>query len=206
MNKQGLLIVLSGFSGVGKGTVVRSLLEQYPSYELSVSATTRRPRQQEEEGKDYFFLSVEEFKQKISEDEWLEYAEYVHSFYGTPKKNVLQGLAKGKDVILEIDVQGALQVKENFPQAILIFLLPPTMQDLYQRLKNRNTENEEQIRQRIRQAFTEFKQIRQYHYILVNDRIEDCVLRLHQLLQGEHYRVYLQEDLLAKLEQQSEEF
>lgn len=140
MNKKGILIILSGFSGVGKGTVVRRLLSDYDNYALSISATTRKPREGEEDGVSYFFKSKEEFEQMIKEDSFIEHARYVENYYGTPKAYVQEQLDAGKDVILEIEIQGALKVKEKYPDALMLFLVPPDAQTLKERLVGRGTE------------------------------------------------------------------
>src|SRR5699024_2738358 len=149
MSKQkGILTVLSGFSGAGKGTVLRRLLEKYDNYALSISATTRGPREGEENGREYFFKTREEFEKMIAKDELIEYAMYVNNYYGTPKAYVQEQLAEGKDVILEIEVQGALKVKEKFPDTPLIFITPPTASELKRRLTDRGTESPEVVEER----------------------------------------------------------
>ena len=145
MNKKGILIILSGFSGVGKGTVVRRLLSDYDNYALSISATTRKPREGEEDGVSYFFKSKEEFEQMIKEDSFIEHARYVENYYGTPKAYVQEQLDAGKDVILEIEIQGALKVKEKYPDALMLFLVPPDAQTLKERLVGRGTETADVI-------------------------------------------------------------
>ena len=136
--KKGILIVVSGFSGAGKGTLMKRLLEDYDDYALSVSATTRSPRPGEEDGREYFFKSVEEFEKMIAQDELIEYAKYVNNYYGTPKEYVMQQLEEGKDVILEIEIQGALKVKEKYPDTLLLFVTPPGARELKERLVGRD--------------------------------------------------------------------
>ena len=140
MNEKGILIVVSGFSGSGKGTIMRELLKKYDNYALSVSATTRAPRPGEEEGREYFFKSTEEFEKMIAKDELIEYARYVDNYYGTPRVYVEEQLEAGKDVVLEIEIQGALKVKEKFPDTLLLFVTPPSAQELRSRLVGRGTE------------------------------------------------------------------
>ena len=155
MRRKGILIVVSGFSGVGKGTLMKRLLEDYDDYALSVSATTRSPRPGEEDGREYFFKSVEEFEKMIAQDELIEYAKYVNNYYGTPKEYVMQQLEEGKDVILEIEIQGALKVKEKYPDTLLLFVTPPGARELKERLVGRGTETMEVIESRMKRAVEE---------------------------------------------------
>ena len=159
MNKKGILIILSGFSGVGKGTVVRRLLSDYDNYALSISATTRKPREGEEDGVSYFFKSKEEFEQMIKEDSFIEHARYVENYYGTPKAYVQEQLDAGKDVILEIEIQGALKVKEKYPDALMLFLVPPDAQTLKERLVGRGTETADVIHDRLERAAQEAQEM-----------------------------------------------
>lgn len=198
MSKQGIIAIISGFSGAGKGTVVSSLTEKY-GYEVSVSATTRAPRDGEVDGKDYFFKTKEEFEQMIEKDELIEYARYVDNYYGTPKEYVLEQVAKGKDVLLEIEMQGALKVKEKFPEVSLIFITPPSAQELRRRLVNRGTESAEVIDKRIARAGEECAYMQDYDYIVVNDRLEECVEQMHHLLQSIHFAKNNQQDLIEKI-------
>lgn len=188
MNKQGMLIVLSGPSGVGKGTVCQALLGRMPGLAYSVSATTRPPRAGERHGVNYFFKTREEFESMIARDELLEWAEYVGNYYGTPRKFVEETMAGGRDVILEIDVQGALQVKRRYPDGIFVFLLPPSLEELRNRIRGRGTEPEEVIRSRLEAAVAELKQIVHYDYAVVNDRIEDAASRIEAIVTAEHCR------------------
>lgn len=187
--KQGLLIILSGFSGSGKGTIMKRLLEKYDNYALSVSATTRRPRPGEREGVDYFYKTEEEFRKMIAEDAFLEYACYVEHSYGTPAAYVDEQLNSGKDVILEIEIQGALKVKEKRPDTLLVFVTPPSAQELERRLVGRGTETREVIRSRMKRAQEEAKAIPDYDYLLVNDDLEETTDRLHSLIQSQHMLV-----------------
>lgn len=184
MEKKGLLIVVSGFAGSGKGTLMKRLTEDYEDYALSVSMTTRAPRPGEVHGREYFFVSKEEFEQKIQADGLIEYASYVENYYGTPRAYVEAQRAAGKNVVLEIEVQGALKVKKRFPDAVLIFVLPPSIEELYRRLKNRGTETEDVIRKRMRRAAEEAALVEKYDYILINDEVEESVKKLHVLIEA----------------------
>ena len=184
MNKKGILIILSGFSGVGKGTVVRRLLSDYDNYALSISATTRKPREGEEDGVSYFFKSKEEFEQMIKENSFIEHARYVENYYGTPKAYVQEQLDAGKDVILEIEIQGALKVKEKYPDALMLFLVPPDAQTLKERLVGRGTETADVIHDRLERAAQEAQEMGSYEYIIVNDDLDTCVKQVHELIQS----------------------
>ena len=186
--EKGILTVLSGFSGAGKGTVLRRLLEKYDNYALSISATTRGPREGEENGREYFFKTREEFEKMIAKDELIEYAMYVNNYYGTPKAYVQEQLAEGKDVILEIEVQGALKVKEKFPDTPLIFITPPTAGELKRRLTDRGTESPEVVEERMETAAKESRFMESYDYIILNerDRLEECVEAVHGVILAEH--------------------
>lgn len=191
LNQRGLLIVLSGPSGVGKGTVRKALFEM-PEQEFvySVSMTTRPPRPGEVDGVDYYFVSKEEFERQIAEGNLLEYAEFVGNYYGTPKDKVEEQLNKGKEVILEIEVNGALQVRDKCKDAVFIFLVPPTRNALYERLKSRGTECEERIIARINKANKEFKLAHQYDYIVVNDEIYNAADRIMAIIRAEHAKTF----------------
>ena len=190
MNKEGILIVVSGFSGAGKGTIMKALLERYDNYALSISATTRNPRPGEEEGKAYFFKTTEEFEKMIAKDDLIEYAMYVGNYYGTPKAYVEEQLRAGKDVILEIEIQGALKVKEKFPNTLLLFVTPPSAEELRKRLEGRGTETQEVIDGRMKRAIEEAYYMDQYDYLVVNDELDVCVEEMHHLIQGEHERCF----------------
>ena len=185
LNQRGLLIVLSGPSGVGKGTVRKALFEM-PEQEFvySVSMTTRAPRPGEVDGVDYYFVSKEEFERQIAAGNLLEYAEFVGNYYGTPKDKVEEQLNKGKEVILEIEVNGALQVRDKCKDAVFIFLVPPTRRALYDRLKSRGTECEERILARINKANKEFRLAHQYDYIVVNDEIYNAADRIMAIIRA----------------------
>lgn len=188
MNEQGMLAVVSGFSGAGKGTLMKELLKRYDNYALSISATTRNPREGETDGREYFFVTEENFRDMIVKDALIEYAQYVKHFYGTPKEYVLNQMKKGKDVILEIEIQGALKIKERFPETILIFVMPPSAEELKRRLIGRGTESMEVINARLRRALEEAEGMEAYDYILINDKIETCVEAMHKMIQVQHNR------------------
>ena len=185
---KGILVVVSGFSGSGKGTVMKRLMEKYDNYALSVSVTTRNPRPGEKDGEAYFFRTKEEFEQLIREDGLIEYAQYVENYYGTPRKYVEEQLAAGKDVILEIEIQGALKVKKAFPDTLLLFVVPPSAEELKHRLVGRGTESMEVIESRLKRAVEESDGMEQYDYLIVNDDLEICVEEMHQIICGEHHR------------------
>ena len=186
MNKEGILIVVSGFSGAGKGTLMKKLMQDYDNYALSISATTRQPRVGEEDGREYFFRTKEEFEKMIAKDELIEYARYVENYYGTPRTYVEQQLEAGKDVILEIEIQGALKVKEKYPDALMLFLVPPDAQTLKERLVGRGTETADVIHDRLERAAQEAQEMGSYEYIIVNDDLDTCVKQVHELIQSAH--------------------
>lgn len=189
MSRRGILIVLSGFSGAGKGTLVNALRERYDGYALSISATTRQPREGEEDGKAYFFKKIEEFQQMIDEDAFIEYARYVENYYGTPRAYVEDMLNQGKDVILEIEIQGALKVKKKYPDALLMFVTTPDADTLKARLTGRGTETEDVISSRLSRAVEEAEGIENYDYLIVNDDLDEAVREAHEIIQGEHSRI-----------------
>lgn len=205
MSKKGSLVIISGFSGAGKGTVVKELMTRYDCYALSVSATTRAPREGEVNGREYFFKTKEEFEELIRQDALYEYACYVSNYYGTPKAYVQEQLAAGKDVILEIEVQGALKVKEKNPEALLLFVAPPSAEELRNRLLHRGTESEEVIRERMNRAAEESLLMDRYEYLVINDQLDDCVTEVHQLIQREHLRMEANTDMVTKLQKELEE-
>ncbi|MCM1157015.1 MAG: guanylate kinase [Bacteroidales bacterium] len=187
MNKKGVLIVISGFSGVGKGTVVKKLIEKY-RYSLSVSATTRAPRPGETDGVDYHFKTVAEFQNLIDYNGFIEWAQYVENYYGTPRKFVEDELAKGNNVILEIEVQGAMHIKEQYPDAVLIFITAPDAGILKQRLEGRGTEEEKVIAKRLKRAYEETDDMAEYDYLIVNDDLDTCVEDIHSVIKAESFR------------------
>ena len=194
MNKRGLLLVFSGPSGVGKGTVLKEYLKKHPDTTFSVSATTRKPREGEVHGQHYFFLTREKFDRLIENDGLLEHAQFAGNCYGTPKEAVEKNLEKGIDVVLEIEVQGAVQVKEKCPDALLVFVMPPSFEELRRRLTGRGTEDEETVRRRLSNAGREMEAAKQYDYIVVNQTVEDAVDQLEQIVcAAKHTAKYLRE-------------
>lgn len=206
MKKQGSLVVVSGFAGTGKGTVMKELLKKYDSYALSVSATTRNPRPGEVDGEAYFFKTKEEFEKMIEEDAFVEYACYVGNYYGTPKKYVEEQLAAGKDVILEIEIQGALKIKEKYPQALLLFIAPPSAEVLKQRLTDRGTETPEVIEQRLARAAEESQGIENYDYLVVNDDLAECVENVHHMISSAGWKMSRREKDVKELRRQISTF
>ena len=199
MNHQGILVVVSGFSGAGKGTLMKELLKRYDNYALSISATTRAPREGETDGKEYFFVTKEQFEKMRDERKLIEYAQYVNNYYGTPKEYVEQKMAEGKDVILEIEIQGALKVKKRFPDALLLFVTPPSAEELRRRLVGRGTETLEVINARLARAAEEAEGMPKYDYILINDEIEECVDTMHSIIQSQHDTVKNRESFIEKM-------
>ncbi len=179
--KKGKLLVISGFSGVGKGTVVNYLKEHSDNYRISVSVTTREPRENEEDGVHYHFITNEQFEKMIEQERLLEHAGYVDHYYGTPKEFVEQSLEEGNDVILEIETKGALQVKANMPEAILIFILPPSAEELKNRLVGRQTETEDVINERLKKAAEETDNIEKYDYYVLNDEVDKCAQHIENI-------------------------
>lgn len=190
MTKRGMLIVLSGPSGVGKGTVRKAIFDQPGNdFQYSISMTTRKPRPGEVNGKDYFFVSKEEFEQKIQAGEMLEYAKYVDNYYGTPLKWINDTLDAGKDVFLEIEVNGAMQVRSKSPNGVFIFLTPPDLMELKQRLIHRGTDSMEVINKRIKKAFSEIEMMQNYDYAVVNDEVTNAVEKVKEIIRSERLRV-----------------
>lgn len=206
MKEKGILLVVSGFAGSGKGTLMKELMKRYDNYALSVSATTRSPRPGETEGAEYFFVTKERFEEMIANDELLEHAQYVSNYYGTPKKYVEDQLHAGKDVILEIEAQGALIIKEKFPEALLLFVMPPTVQEVYNRLKKRGTETDEVIASRMRRASEEADLVEKYDFLVVNDDLEECVETLHHTVLCSRYAAFRNKDAVDEIKQQFKEF
>ena len=199
MNHQGILVVVSGFSGAGKGTLMKELLKRYDNYALSISATTRAPREGETDGKEYFFVTKEQFEKMRDERKLVEYAQYVNNYYGTPKEYVEQKMAEGKDVILEIEIQGALKVKKRFPDALLLFVTPPSAEELRRRLVGRGTETLEVINARLARAAEEASGMEAYDYLLINDDLDRCVEEMHQLIQLQHNKTSYHLDFLSRM-------
>lgn len=204
---KGILTVVSGFSGAGKGTIMKELLAKYgQNYALSISATTRAPRPGETDGVEYFFKSREEFEQMIADGELIEYAQYVGNYYGTPKAYVKKQLEAGRDVILEIEIQGALKVRKQFPDALLLFVTPPSADELKKRLIGRGTESMEVIENRLARALEEAEGLEEYDYLVVNDVLEECVEEVHGIIQNERYRVSRNADNIREMREELKGF
>ncbi|MBQ1598639.1 MAG: guanylate kinase [Lachnospiraceae bacterium] len=200
---KGLVVVLSGFSGAGKGTIMKHLLSKYPDrYHLSISATTREKRTGEEDGREYFFKTREEFDEMVAKNEFLEHATFNGNSYGTPKAYVEKLVNEGKDVILEIEVQGALQVKEIFPEALLLFVTPPSAEALKSRLVGRGTETPEVVAQRLAISSRESRLMPRYDYLIINDVIDEAVERVHNIITSQHFATNHNEAAILDLQQQ----
>lgn len=200
--KKGVLIVLSGFSGAGKGTITKRLLQEYDNYALSISMTTRQPRSGEVDGREYFFVDRKEFEQHIAKDELVEYAEYVGNYYGTPRAYVEEQLNKGKDVILEIEIQGALKIKERFPDTLLLFVSTKSADVLLQRLTGRGTESKEVILSRMERAAQEAEGMQEYEYIIINDDLDVCVKETHSIIQSAKASAMRNEEFINSIRQE----
>ncbi len=188
MNK-GLLIVVSGPSGAGKGSICRQLLNTVSEIKLSVSVTTRNPRSGEVEGENYYFVEKKDFEKLIEKDDLLEYAKVYDNYYGTPRKYVIDHIQQGKDVLLEIDIQGALQIKERYPEGIFVFILPPSMQELKRRIIHRGSETEASLEKRFQSAFEEINYVKKYDYCVVNDHLDQAVERVKAIIKAEKCKV-----------------
>ncbi len=206
MGKRGILLVISGFSGAGKGTVVNRLREKYDEYALSISMTSRAPRPGDVEGETYFFVTREKFEKTIAENGLLEYAEYCGNYYGTPRAFVEQQLDSGKNVILEIEIQGATNIKKAFPESLLIFLTPPSASELERRLKGRGTETEDVIMKRLKRASEESEGMDKYDFIIVNDDLERCVEEVHKTIELAHNQPLRCSDFIADMKKQLERY
>ena len=200
--KRGTLIVISAPSGAGKGTVISNLLEKENNLWLSVSATSRAPRTNDIEGETYYFYSKEEFENKIKEGYFLEYAEYAGNYYGTPKKIIEEKLNEGIDVILEIEIQGAMQIKNLIPESIFIFIMPPTLEELKRRLVGRNTDSKEKIIERFKIAYKEINEVSKYNYVVVNDEVDNVVRKIQAIIKAEKCRVDRIEEVLLSNEEE----
>ena len=205
MNKRGILAIISGFSGAGKGTVVNKLLEK-ENYAVSISAKPLEPIQGEVDGKNYLFKLRDEYENKIENNQLIEYAEYVGNYYGTPRDYVFKKLEEGYDVILEIEMQGALKVKEMLPETALSFITPPSAGELKKRLVGRGTETIEQIDKRMSRAVDECDYMNKYDYIVVNDDLDECVDEIHRLLQSIHNAKEIQSELIEKITEELKNF
>ena len=206
---KGILIVVSGFSGAGKGTLMKRLVSDYDNYALSVSMTTRQPRTGEVDGREYFFSTKEEFEKKIEEEGLVEYACYCGNYYGTPREYVEKKLEEGKDVILEIEIQGALKIKQKFPTALLLlllFVMPPSAAELKRRLVGRGTETEDVIEKRLKRATEEAEGIENYDYIVINDNLEECVREMHGLIMAAHETPARNQEFINKVRKELEAF
>ncbi|MCM1117835.1 MAG: guanylate kinase [bacterium] len=196
---RGVLTVISGFSGAGKGTLMKRLMRDYDNYSLSVSMTTRRPREGERDGIEYFFVDTDAFQERIRRGQMLEYACYCGNYYGTPRDYVQEQLEAGRDVILEIEIQGALQIKRLIPDCLLLFVTPPSAAELRRRLEGRGTETPEVIARRLARAVEESEGIEAYDYIVINDDLEACVRQIHSMIQNAHCTVSRQQTLIEEI-------
>lgn len=198
MKTKGQLLVISGPSGAGKGTVCKALIEKNPIW-ISVSCTTRNPRQGEVHGVNYYFIDKEEFLNRIENNDFLEYAEVYGNYYGTPKSEVLKMLDEGKDVILEIDIQGALKIKSTYPDGVFIFIMPPSMEELKNRITNRGSETPESLKTRMESAYNEISFASKYDYAVVNDEVEEAVKKIESIIVSEKCRVFkIKDELLGR--------
>lgn len=205
MGRKGILVVVSGFSGVGKGTLMKLLTERYGQYSLSISATTRAPREGEEDGREYFFKTKEEFEELIEQGRLIEHACYCGNYYGTPRDYVEDQIDQGRDVILEIELQGALSVREQYPDALLLFVMPPDAQTLEQRLRGRGTEDEAVLRARMKRAVEESAEIEKYDYMIVNDDLEMSMEAVHSLIESQHSRIDRNLEFISLIRQEVRE-
>ncbi|SES62089.1 guanylate kinase [[Clostridium] polysaccharolyticum] len=201
MSRRGILTVVSGFSGAGKGTVMKELVKK-PDYKLSISATTRLPREGEIDGREYFFLTREKFESMIETGQFIEHAEYVGNYYGTPKQYVEEQLEAGYNVILEIEIQGALHVKEVFPDALLLFIVPPSAKTLKERLINRGTEDEAAVQKRMNRAVEESQFMEKYDYLVVNDKLNECVEAVHHIILSQRDKVKYNTGFICEMQRQ----
>ncbi len=203
LTDKGLVIVLSGFSGAGKGTIMKSLLSTYPgAYHLSISATTREPRMGEEDGREYFFKTTKEFEELIEEDGFLEYAKFNGNYYGTPRAYVEQLVEEGHVVLLEIEVQGALQVKKIYPHAILLFVTPPSAEELKNRLVGRGTEDKKTIADRLSISSKESYLMSRYDYLIINDTLEEAVDSVHGIITAERLKTERSDEMIHKMQKE----
>lgn len=203
MSRKGILTVVSGFSGAGKGTVMKELVNKH-NYKLSISATTRMPRTGEVDGREYFFLTRDKFESMIEAEQFIEYAEYVGNYYGTPKQYVEEQLDAGYHVILEIEIQGALHVKETFPDALLLFIVPPSAKVLKERLVSRGTEDMDTVKKRLGRAVEEAQFVEQYDYLVVNDKLDDCVEAVHRIILSEQDKMKYSQEFIREMQRQLE--
>lgn len=203
MNKKGLLIVVSGPSGAGKGTICKEVLDRRSDIFVSISATTRQPRKGEVEGLNYFFLGREKFEKMIEEEAFIEYAEVYNNLYGTPKDYVLEKLNRGENILLEIDIQGALQVKKRYPEGVYIFILPPSMKELKSRIIGRGSETPESLERRFSSAFGEIEFVNQYDYYIINDEVKSAATVMEAIITAERCKVIEDiEDLVSMFKEE----
>ena len=195
--KQGQLIVISGPSGAGKDTIVESVIKNNDNIWLSVSATSRQARKGEKEGVNYFYLTKEEFEEKINDNYFLEYAIYADNYYGTPKEEIIKKLDKGIDVILVIEIEGAKKIKELVPEALFIFITPPSEKELLKRLSGRKTEDKEKIIKRFNIAYQEINEVTKYNYVVVNDKLDEAISKVEAIIKAEKCRVDRIEEMLV---------
>ena len=205
MKDKGTLVVISGFSGAGKGTVSKALVEKF-GYSLSVSATTRQPREGEQDGREYYFKSEDDFLRLIDYNGFIEYAQYVDHYYGTPRKFVEDELAAGRDVILEIEVRGAMNIKEQYPDAVLIFITTKDATTLHDRLKGRGSETDDVIAKRMSRAGEEADLISNYEYVVVNDDLDECVDTVHGIIESKKCELENQMDFVKEIRQELLDF
>ena len=203
---EGILIVVSGFSGSGKGTITKKLVDEYEDYIISVSATTRAPREGEVEGREYFFKTREEFEKLIADDALVEYAQYVNNYYGTPKAFVEENLKKGKNVILEIEVQGAIQIQHMYPDAVTIFMSGPSIAEIKKRLIARGTETLEQIESRLRRAKEEVKLMGVYDHLIINYDRDECTKELNDIIVSSKNKLAYNKAFIEKITKELEEY
>lgn len=206
MEARGILMVLSGFSGAGKGTLVKRLVKKYSNYALSISMTTRAPREGEQNGVEYFFTDKGSFEEAIRNNGLIEYASYCGHYYGTPKAYVEEQMAAGKNVILEIEIQGALKVKQKFPESLLVFVTPPSAEELKRRLEERGTESPEAIARRLARAAEESEGIEAYDYIVVNDDLDTCVEEIHRLVDAARRSPVRRKEFISEIREELKGF
>lgn len=200
--RQGILIIISAPSGAGKGSVIEEMKKQNENLWVSISATTRKPRSNDQEGITYYFLSKEEFEEKIKENYFLEFTNYAGNYYGTPKKQIQEHLDKGKDVILEIEIEGAMNVKKIVPEALCVFIMPPSLKELKRRLESRGTDSKEKILERFKISYKEINEVTKYNYVVINDEIEVAADKVLSIIKAEKCRVDRIEEVSLKNEEE----
>ncbi len=203
MKKKGVLLVVSGPSGAGKGTLCKALRQNHPEILISISATTRSSRAGEQDGVNYFFIDKENFEKRIDQEDFLEYAQVYDNYYGTPKAFVIERLMEGTDVLLEIDIQGALQVRKKYPEGVFIFVLPPSMKELKNRIVGRGSETKESLEMRFSSAYEEIDFVKKYDYYIINDTVEEAVHKFESIISAEKSRVFREiEELIAEFKEE----